>query len=210
MRWAEGIDKLGIALYILLCVFAIVNIYSVKAELGEKQLIFFGISCFVGMIIFFMRTKFFENMSAIIYVGGVLLLVGLFPFGTEILGQKNWYKFGGFTMQPVEFAKIGTALMLANYVSNPDFNLNNRKVLYTSLAIVAIPGIVVLMIPDVGSLLVFFAFLMALYREGLSGWLFGVIFIFAAVFLVSIAVNPLYVVIAILVIAAIFVFLNFY
>ena len=210
MRWAEGIDKLGIALYILLCVFAIVNIYSVKAELGEKQLIFFGISCFVGMIIFFMRTKFFENMSAIIYVGGVLLLVGLFPFGTEILGQKNWYKFGGFTMQPVEFAKIGTALMLANYVSNPDFNLRNRKVLYTSLAIVAIPGIVVLMIPDVGSLLVFFAFLMALYREGLSGWLFGVIFIFAAVFLVSIAVNPLYVVIAILVIAAIFVFLNFY
>ena len=210
MKWAEGIDKIGIGLYVLLCVFAIININSVDEKLGNKQLIFFGISCFIGMIIFFMRTKFFENMSAILYVGGVLLLVGLFPFGTEILGQKNWYKFGGFTMQPVEFAKIGTALMLANYVSNPDFNLQNKKVLYTSLGIVAIPGVVVLMIPDVGSLLVFFAFLMALYREGLSGWLFGVIFIFAAVFLVSIAVNPLYVVIAILIIAAIFVFLNFY
>lgn len=210
MKWAEGIDKIGIGLYILLCIFAIININSVDEKLGNKQLIFFGISCFIGMIIFFMRTKFFENMSAILYVGGVLLLVGLFPFGTEILGQKNWYKFGGFTMQPVEFAKIGTALMLANYVSNPDFNLQNKKVLYTALGIVAIPGVVVLMIPDVGSLLVFFAFLMALYREGLSGWLFGVIFIFAAVFLVSIAVNPLYVVIAILIIAAIFVFLNFY
>ncbi len=210
MKWAEGIDKIGIGLYVLLCVFAIININSVDEKLGNKQLIFFGISCFIGMIIFFMRTKFFENMSAILYVGGVLLLVGLFPFGTEILGQKNWYKFGGFTMQPVEFAKIGTALMLANYVSNPDFNLQNKKVLYTALGIVAIPGAVVLMIPDVGSLLVFFAFLMALYREGLSGWLFGVIFIFAAVFLVSIAVNPLYVVIAILIIAAIFVFLNFY
>lgn len=210
MKWAEGIDKLGIGLYILLCVFAIVNINSVDAKLGSKQLMFFGISCFVGMIIFFMRTKFFENMSAIIYVGGVLLLVGLFPFGTEILGQKNWYKFGGFTMQPVEFAKIGTALMLANYVSNPDFNLKNKKVLYTSLAIVAIPGVVVLMIPDVGSLLVFFAFVMALYREGLSGWLFGVIFIFAATFLVSLAVPPIYVVITILIIAAILVFLNFY
>lgn len=210
MKWAEGIDKIGIGLYVLLCVFAIININSVDEKLGNKQLIFFGISCFIGMIIFFMRTKFFENMSAILYVGGVLLLVGLFPFGTEILGQKNWYKFGGFTMQPVEFAKIGTALMLANYVSNPDFNLQNKKVLYTALGIVAIPGVVVLMIPDVGSLLVFFAFLMALYREGLSGWLFGVIFIFAAVFLVSIAVNPLYVVIAILIIAAIFVFLNFY
>lgn len=210
MKWAEGIDKLGIGLYLILCVFAIININSVDAKLGSKQLMFFGISLFVGMIIFFMRTKFFENMSAIIYVGGVLLLIGLFPFGTEILGQKNWYKFGGFTMQPVEFAKIGTALMLANYVSSPDFNLNNRKVLYTVLAIVGIPGIVVLMIPDVGSLLVFFAFVMALYREGLSGWLFGIIFVFAAVFLVSIAVNPLYITIAILVIAAIYVFLNFY
>lgn len=210
MKWAEGIDKLGIGLYIILCVFAIININSVDAKLGSKQLMFFGISLFVGMIIFFMRTKFFENMSAIIYVGGVLLLVGLFPFGTEILGQKNWYKFGGFTMQPVEFAKIGTTLMLANYVSNPDFNINNRKVLYTALAIVAIPGVVVLMIPDVGSLLVFFAFVIALYREGLSGWFFGVIFIFATTFLISIAVDPLFITIGILIIAAIFVFFNFY
>lgn len=210
MKWTEGIDKLGIGLYIALCVFAIINIHSVDAKLGSKQLMFFGISLFVGMIIFFMRTKFFENMSAVIYIGGVLLLIGLFPFGTEILGQKNWYKFGGFTMQPVEFAKIGTSLMLANYVSGPDFNLKNKKVLYTVLAIVGIPGVIVLLIPDVGSLLVFFAFLMALYREGLSGWLFGIIFIFAATFLISIAVDPLYITIAILVIAAIFVFLNFY
>ena len=185
MKWAEGIDKLGLTLYVLLCVFAILNIYSVKAELGQKQLMFFGISCFAGMMIFFMRTKFFENMSAIIYVGGVLLLVGLFPFGTEILGQKNWYKFGGFTMQPVEFAKIGTTLMLANYVSNQDFNINNTRSLITSLAIIAIPGIVVLMIPDVGSLLVFVAFVIALYREGLSGRLFLVGTLFAAVFLIA-------------------------
>lgn len=210
MKWAEGIDKLGITLYLMLCIFAIFNIYSVKADLGQKQLVFFGISLFVGMIIFVMRTKFFENMSPIIYVGGVLLLIGLFPFGTEILGQKNWYKFGGFTMQPVEFAKIGTTLMLANYASNQDFDIKKKRSLYTSIAIVAIPGVVVLMIPDVGSLLVFFAFVMALYREGLSGWLFGVIFIFAATFLISIAVDPLYVVIAILIIAAIFVFFNFY
>ncbi|SHK10930.1 rod shape-determining protein RodA [Epilithonimonas mollis] len=185
MKWAEGIDKLGISLYVLLCVFAIINIYSVKAELGQKQLIFFGISCFVGIIIFFMRTKFFENMSAVIYVGGILLLVGLFPFGTEILGQKNWYKFGGFTMQPVEFAKIGTSLMLANYVSNQDFNISNRRSLITSMAIIAIPGAVVLMIPDVGSLLVFVAFVIALYREGLSGKLFVVGSLFAGVFLIA-------------------------
>src|SRR5690606_26282578 len=127
-------------------------------------------SLVMGVLIFSMRTKFFENFSSIIYILGILLLVGLFPFGTEILGQKNWYRFGGFTMQPVEFAKIGTALMLANYVSGPNFNPKVRKSLWTAIAIIAIPAIVVLAIPDVGSLLVFMAFFIALYREGLSGW----------------------------------------
>jgi len=210
MKWTEGIDKLGLGLYLLLCIFAIANIYSVDEGLGKKQLIFFGISLFVGLIIFFSRSKFFENMSGIIYIGGVLLLIGLFPFGKEILGQKNWYKFGSFTMQPVEFAKIGVALMLSNYVSGPEFNLKNRKSLLTTLAIVGIPAVVVLAIPDVGSLLVFTAFFIALYREGLSGWLFGIGFLFASVFLISLAVNPLYVAIAIIVIAAILIFLNFY
>lgn len=210
MKWTEGIDKLGLGLYLLLCIFAIANIYSVDEGLGKKQLIFFGISLFVGLIIFVSRSKFFENMSGIIYIGGVLLLIGLFPFGKEILGQKNWYKFGSFTMQPVEFAKIGVALMLSNYVSGPEFNLKNRKSLLTTLAIVGIPAVVVLAIPDVGSLLVFTAFFIALYREGLSGWLFGIGFLFASVFLISLAVNPLYVAIAIIIIAAILIFLNFY
>lgn len=209
MRWAEGIDKLGLSLYFLLCIFAIVNIYSVDETLGKKQFVFFCISVFIGLVIFLTRSKFFENMSGIIYIGGVLLLIGLFPFGKEILGQKNWYKFGSITMQPVEFAKIGTALMLANYVSGPEFNLKNRKSLLTSLAIIGIPGAVVLAIPDVGSLLVFTAFVIALYREGLSGWLFGVGGIFAAVFLVSLAVNPIYVSLAILIIIALILFFNF-
>lgn len=210
MRWAQGIDKISLSLYFILCSFAVFNIYSVDSTLGKKQLIFFGISIVVGLIIFFTRSKFFENMAGILYIFGVLILIGLFPFGTEILGQKNWYKFGGFTMQPVEFAKIGTALMLANYVSGPDFNLKNRKSLWTSLAIIGIPALVVLMIPDVGSLLVFMAFAIALYREGLSGMLFLVGAVFAAVFLVSLAVNPLYVCIAILLISAILILLNYY
>jgi rod shape determining protein RodA len=210
MKWAEGIDKLGLGLYFLLCIFAIANIYSVDQKLGEKQLIFFCISLFVGLVIFVGRSKFFENMSGIIYIGGVLLLIGLFPFGKEILGQKNWYKFGSFTMQPVEFAKIGTALMLANYVSGPDFNLKVKKSLWTALAIIGIPAVVVLAIPDVGSMLVFIAFFIALYREGLNGLLFGVGFIFAAVFLISLAVPPVYVALVVVVIAGVLIAMNYH
>lgn len=208
MKWAEGLDKLSIFLYLAISLFAVANIYSVDAGLGRKQLMFFGISVVVGLVIFAMRTKFFENFSGIFYFSGLLLLIGLFPFGTEILGQKNWYKFGGFTMQPVEFAKIGIALMLANYVSAGDFDIQRKKSLWSVVAIIAVPAVVVLAIPDVGSLLVFTAFFIALYREGLSGWLFGTGGIIAAVFLVALAVNPLYVIGAIALILGFVLFVN--
>lgn len=113
-------------------------------------------------------------------------------------------------MQPVEFAKIGTALMLSNYVSGPEFNLSNRKSLWTSLAIIGIPAVVVLAIPDVGSMLVFIAFFIALYREGLNGLLFAIGFLFAFVFLISLAVPPLYVAIAIVVVIGGWIAMNYY
>lgn len=210
MKWTEGLDKLSIFLYLAISLFAVANIYSVDETLGKKQLIFFCISLLVGLMIFMMRTKFFENFSSIIYVGGVLLLIGLFPFGTEILGQRNWYKFGGITMQPVEFAKIGVSLMLANYVSGPDFNLKGKRSLWTSLAIIGIPAVVVLAIPDVGSLLVFTAYFIALFREGLSGWFFGVGGILAAVFLFALAIDPIYIIIGLAVIYGIIILFNFY
>jgi rod shape determining protein RodA len=209
MKWAEGLDKLGIFLYLAISIFAVVNIYSVDSGLGEKQLIFFFISLFVGLIIFMMRSKFFENFAVVFFILGVVSLLGLHVLGSEIKGQKNWYKIGGFTIQPVEFAKIGISLMLASYVSGPDFNLNNRKSFLTTLAIIGVPAIAVLSIPDVGSLLVFTTFIIALYREGLSGWLFGIGFTLAAVFLLSIAFNPLYIILGLLFILVLFLLFNF-
>lgn len=209
MKWAEGLDKLGIFLYLAISIFAVVNIYSVDSGLGEKQLIFFFISLFVGLIIFMMRSKFFENFAVVFFILGVVSLLGLHVLGSEIKGQKNWYKIGGFTIQPVEFAKIGISLMLASYVSGSDFNLNNRKSFLTTLAIIGVPAIAVLSIPDVGSLLVFTTFIIALYREGLSGWLFGIGFTLAAVFLLSIAFNPLYIILGLLFILVLFLLFNF-
>lgn len=95
MKWTEGIDKLGLGLYFLLCIFAIANIYSVDQKLGEKQLIFFGISLFVGLIIFVGRSKFFENMAGIIYIGGVLLLYRSFSFSEK----KFWARKTGINSE---------------------------------------------------------------------------------------------------------------
>lgn len=206
----EGFDKTGIGLYFLIVLFGIANIYSVDADSGIKQAIWFGISLFVGLVIFLNRTKFFENMAFVFYIIAILLLLGLFPFGSVINGQKNWYKFGGTTLQPVEFVKLAIALMLASYCSHPDFNIENRRSLLTSLGILAIPGILVLLQPDVGSLMVFLAFVIALFREGLSGWLFVVGFALVGIFLLSLLINPLYIIVSMMVLAALFLFFNRY
>lgn len=209
----KGIDTIGVLAYLVLCIFAILNIYSVDEGLGTKQFIFFVLSLILWGVIFAIRYKFFENFAPIFYLGGVLLLLGLFPFGKEILGQKNWYKIGSFTMQPVEFMKIGTALMLANFVSNGSFTPTNPNI-FKALIIIGIPATIVLAIPDVGSLLVFFAFAIALYREGLNGRFFTTIGVFTIIFLISIYlvvnnINPLYEIIAIVLISIFIITKNF-
>ncbi len=209
----KGIDTIGVLAYLVLCIFAILNIYSVDEGLGTKQFIFFVLSLILWGMIFAIRYKFFENFAPIFYLGGVLLLLGLFPFGKEILGQKNWYKIGSFTMQPVEFMKIGTALMLANFVSNGSFTPTNSNI-FKALIIIGIPATIVLAIPDVGSLLVFFAFAIALYREGLNGRFFTTIGVFTIIFLISIYlvvnnINPLYEIIAIVLISIFIITKNF-
>ena len=209
----KGIDTIGVLAYLVLCIFAILNIYSVDEGLGTKQFIFFVLSLILWGVIFAIRYKFFENFAPIFYLGGVLLLLGLFPFGKEILGQKNWYKIGSFTMQPVEFMKIGTALMLANFVSNGSFTPTNSNI-FKALIIIGIPATIVLAIPDVGSLLVFFAFAIALYREELNGRFFTTIGVFTIIFLISIYlvvnnINPLYEIIAIVLISIFIITKNF-
>lgn len=209
----KGIDTIGVLAYLVLCIFAILNIYSVDEGLGTKQFIFFVLSLILWGVIFAIRYKFFENFAPIFYLGGVLLLLGLFPFGKEILGQKNWYKIGSFTMQPVEFMKIGTALMLANFISNGSFTPTNSNI-FKALIIIGIPATIVLAIPDVGSLLVFFAFAIALYREGLNGRFFTTIGVFTIIFLISIYlvvnnINPLYEIIAIVLISIFIITKNF-
>lgn len=203
-----GIDTFGILLYVGIVLFGIANIYSVDPASGIKQLSWFGISAFVGLFIFFTRSSLYQNLAGIFYIIALLLLVGIFPLGKEVNGQKNWYVFGPISLQPVEFVKSAIALMLANFVSSSSFNKKNLRSWLFALGILAVPGVMVLLQPDVGSLLVFLAFVIALYREGLSGWWFGSMGILAFVGLGSIAWPPVYICTAVVLLAVVFYFKN--
>lgn len=194
MNKNNAIDVLGLGLYFAIVIFGVANIYSVNADSGLKQATWLVISCILGFFIFALRTKFFENMGVVFYIIGVILLIGIFPFGKEINGAKAWYKLGSISLQPVEFVKTAISLMIANFASGQDFNIKQKRSIYGVLIILGLPAILILLQPDVGSLMVFTAFVIALFREGLSGWLFVIGFSLAGIFLFSLAYPPYYII----------------
>lgn len=204
----RGIDWLMLFLYLFIALFGIANIYSVDSSSGTKQLIWLLISLTLGTSTFLVRPKFFENFAGLFYILGLFLLAGVLFFGSYVNGAKAWYRIGGFSLQPVELAKISTALMLANYIDSPNFNIKNNQSLAISFLIIFIPIVLILLQPDVGSILVFIAYFIALYREGMTGWLFVIGFYFLLLFLVSIWI-PSWIIILILasfIIAFLFIF----
>jgi rod shape determining protein RodA len=117
------------------------------------------------------------------------LLMAVLVIGTRVAGNQAWISIGGgFRLQPSEFAKFGTSLLLARYISNFNPKFRDLKSIAIAAAIVGFPLILILLQPDAGSALVFLAFMFPMYREGLSGYFLliflGMIVLFVADFLV--------------------------
>ncbi|MCB9201965.1 MAG: rod shape-determining protein RodA [Flavobacteriales bacterium] len=182
----KGVDIPLLIMYLSLVLFGILNIYSVSETSGTKQLMWFGISLFIGIVIFMIQAHFFEAFSVVFYIIGIMLLILLFPLGSVVNGAKAWFVFGPISLQPVEFVKIATTLMLASIVNLPKFNFYETKYKVRALGVILIPIILILLQPDVGSILVFTAFFIALFREGMSGVVFLIGGYFAILFLTSI------------------------
>ncbi|MCR5444543.1 MAG: rod shape-determining protein RodA [Bacteroidales bacterium] len=174
------IDWWMVALWALLVVFGWVNIYSATFNGDEaavfdfstfhgKQLIWIGAALVTAVLILFSEPRFFSNAAYPIYGVVMLLLVMTLFLAVTVNGGKSWIEIGGFRFQPSEFAKFATALALAKYMSAIDIDWKQLHTKLIALAIVAVPAALVFLQHDTGSALVFVAFVLPLYREGLSG-----------------------------------------
>lgn len=179
------IDWLTLLLYLLLVGFGLVNIYSATFKGEEttlfniqepigKQLLFFILSLICGVILLFTQPKFFERFSSILYTLTIVLLLGLFVFGSERSGARSWYGFGGVSLQPSEFAKVTVALAVAKLLTEIQINIKRFRSQLQIFFIIALPMFLILLQPDAGSALIYVAFLFVLLREGLSFIYFNV------------------------------------
>ncbi len=173
------------------------SIFDISQIYG-RQLFFIGLSIPLILVVLFTDAKIFERLSFVFYSLGIILLLGLFVFGVTKKGQTNWYQFGGFGFQPSEFVKIATALLLAKYLSYSQINIKNFQHQIVSIAIIALPVLLILFQPDAGSAMIFVSLIFVLNREGLPSWYFISGILAIALFFSSLIIEPIYIVGAIL------------
>jgi rod shape determining protein RodA len=169
------------------------NLFDVSTRYG-KQLMWIGFSIILGITILIIDAKFFTTFSFYIYIGMLLILIGVLFFGSTVAGSKSWFKIGGFAIQPAEFAKFATALAMAKYLSTMNIDMRNLKVKILSLTILFTPALLILLQNDTGSALVYFSFVIVLFREGFSGLLLIVGVVMAALFIATLLFSELYVI----------------
>ncbi|MCC7533517.1 MAG: rod shape-determining protein RodA [Bacteroidia bacterium] len=211
----SSIDWLTIILYLvfvlggLLCIYASVYkedhpfIFDTSMNYG-KQAIWIGISLFIGILILFVDEKFFYAFAYPIFGISIFLLLAVLIFGTTVKGSSSWIEIGGFRMQPAEFAKFGSALALAKFLSGFNVKFSDKKTKIIAGIICFLPMLIILFQNETGSALVFAAFIFVLYREGLSGWVLSIGFIVIILSILALLVPPLYIIIGISVLALLF------
>lgn len=194
------LDWLSVLIYISLVSFGLLNIYSATYEQSTSLL--WDLSTvvgkqfwiFVGCLLIFpfilnIKSNFFEHLSFIFYIFSILSLLGLFVFGQKISGATSWYTIGGFSLQPAEFVKITTSLIVADFLSGIQTDIRRAKYLFKVSLLILIPVILIVFQPDPGSALVFFGLFFVFIREGLDmRWLFivlGLVIIFIATLLLK-------------------------
>lgn len=166
-----------------------------------------------SLLVFFsvllIEKKIWNVFSLPIYFVSVFFLILVLLIGDEINGAKAWLNIGGFSIQPAEFAKFATCLSLANYLANPSVKMTNFRSLVIGSVIIGLPVLLILLQPDVGSALVFFAFSFVLFRNGLSIWPFVVVFLLGVVFIMTLGFN-IYSTLAMLLLMLMFIYASQY
>ncbi|MFM1875219.1 MAG: rod shape-determining protein RodA [Bacteroidota bacterium] len=195
----EGIDWIMVGLFLILVLMGWVNIYAAvyneehqsildASQRYGKQLFWIILSVFIGLVILLIDGKFYSTFAFPIYILNIILLAVVLVTARDVAGARSWIDIGPFKLQPSEFAKSATALALAAYLSTLNIRMDELKTKLVAGIILAIPAALILLQNDTGSMLVFGAFALVMYREGLSGniLLFGlatvVLFIFALLF----------------------------
>ena len=142
------------------------SLFDLDKQYG-KQSIWIGISLFLGLLVFLIDSDIYRKFAFPIYLFTLLLLV-IVLFMPAINGARAWIGIGSMGIQPAEFSKIASSLLIAKYISELSLKQQTIASVSRAIAIILVPMILILLQPDAGTFVVFTSFLFVMYREGLT------------------------------------------
>jgi rod shape determining protein RodA len=142
------------------------SLFDLDKQYG-KQSIWIGISLFLGLLVFLIDSDIYRKFAFPIYLSTLLLLV-IVLFMPAINGARAWIGIGSMGIQPAEFSKIASSLLIAKYISELSLKQQTIASVSRAIAIILVPMILILLQPDAGTFVVFTSFLFVMYREGLT------------------------------------------
>jgi len=177
----KGVSWSLIWLYLILVAIGLISIFSVEYKPGNdilsaivglktnysKQLLYFSFCLVLGIFILITDSKFFTATANLLYALGILLLLATFVVGKNVNGSRSWIPLGFMNLQPAETCKIFVSLALAKYLSRPETNFSQWQSQITAIGITLLPAVFSILQNETGLALVYFAFFIVLYREGL-------------------------------------------
>ncbi|MBC7888820.1 MAG: rod shape-determining protein RodA [Ferruginibacter sp.] len=218
----KGVDWVMIWLYAILVMVGLLCIFSVEYRTTDgvvesflgfkknysKQLFYF-IACIVlATFILLTDSKLFTATANISYLVGIALVLATFVVGKEIKGSKSWIPLGFMNLQPVELCKIFTSLALAKYLSMPDMDFRKPQSQIIAAAISFAPAALSILQGETGLALVYFSFLIPMYREGLPPGYLITGAAMAVLLIASLLFSTTVLLIAFAVLGAVFIYFN--
>lgn len=174
----EHMDWWLFSVVVLMLLMGVANVYSAAydpehpdlfdfSQKYGKQILWVSVSGFLGLIVFLIDSDIYRKFAIPIYVSTFILLIVVL-FMPAVNGARAWLGIGSLGIQPAEFAKIGTSIALASYISNVNIRQQNIQTVVLALVIVVTPMILILLQPDAGTFVVFTSFFFVMYREGVT------------------------------------------
>ena len=175
-----AIDWTTILVYVALVFMGWVSIYGASYEFDQasifdfeqragKQFVWILTAFGIGGILLLIDSKMYSFFSYVIYGAAILLLILTIFVAPDIKGSRSWLVIGPVSFQPAELAKMATALALSKFMSSYNYKLKVWKDLIPLGLIIFLPFACIILQNETGSALVFMAFLLMLYREGMNG-----------------------------------------
>jgi rod shape determining protein RodA len=208
-----------IIIFVTLCLFGWLNIhasvynpekpdiFNLSTNYG-KQFLFIITAFILGMAILLLDGQFLNAISPIIYGITMFLLILVPIVGKSVAGNQAWIAIGPFTLQPAEFAKFPTCLLLARYLSMDQVKIQDLKTKIIAGTIIFIPIVLIMLQPDTGSALTFTSLIIVLFREGLSGYFLFLEGLLIILFILTLLYGKLILTIVLASLSALLIYIN--